>query len=77
MAGCYHISFAFESVINSMGKMWRLGRIERKKKRGQQRMGWFYSITDSMNRNLNKLWEGVEDRGACPWRGKSWTLLSN
>ena len=34
MAGCYHISFAFESVINSMGKMWRLGKIERKKKRG-------------------------------------------
>ena len=38
MAGCYHISFAFESVINSLGKTWRLGKIERKKKRGQH--GW-------------------------------------
>jgi hypothetical protein len=38
MAGCYHIRFAFESVINSLGKTWRLGKIERKKKRGQH--GW-------------------------------------
>ena len=67
MAGCYHISFAFESVINSLGKTWRLGKIERKKKRGQQWMGCLYSITDSMNMNLSNLWEVVEDRGACPW----------
>ena len=39
------------------------------------------SITDSMDMNLSKLWEIVEDRGACyaTVHGvtKSWTLLSN
>ena len=31
-------------------------------RRGQQRMKWLDSITDSMNMNLSKLWEIVEDR---------------
>ena len=35
-----------------------------KKRRGRQRMRWLDSITDSMNRNLSKLQEIVEDRGA-------------
>ena len=31
----------------------------------QQRMSWLDGIADAMDRDLNKLWEIVEDRGAC------------
>jgi len=40
--------------------------MEGKRRREQQRMRWFDSITDSMDVNLSKLLETVEDRGA--WR---------
>jgi len=41
-----------------------LGKIEGKRRRGQQRMRWSDSITDSTDLNLSKLQEVVEDRGA-------------
>ena len=41
-----------------------LGKIEGKRRRGQQRMKWLESITDSMGTNLGKLWEIVRDREA-------------
>ena len=41
-----------------------LGRIEGKRRRGQQRVRWLDSITFSMDVNLSKLWEMTEDRGA-------------
>ena len=41
-----------------------LGKIKGRRRRGRQRMRWLYSITNSMDRNLSKLQEMVEDRGA-------------
>ena len=43
-----------------------LRKIEGKRGRGQRRMGWLGSITDSTDMNLNKLQEVVKDRG--DWR---------
>ena len=48
---------------NLLEKISLLGKIEGKR-RGRQRMRWLGSITDSMDMNLNKLREMVEDRGA-------------
>ena len=42
-----------------------LGKIEDKRRRGQQRMRWLDSITDLMAVNLSKLPKMVKDRVAC------------
>ena len=51
---------------DSLEKTLMLGKIEGRRRRGQQRMTWLDSIIDSMDMNLSKLWEIVKDRGA--WR---------
>ena len=49
---------------DSLQKTLMMGKIKGKRRRGQQRMKWLDGVTDSMDINLSKLQEIVEDRGA-------------
>ena len=62
---------------DSLDKILMLRKTEGRRRRGRQRMRWSHSTTNSMDMNMNKFWQIVEDAGASCAAvhgvAKSWT----
>ena len=60
---------------NSLEKILMLGKMEDKRRRERQRLRWLDSISDSVDRNLSKLWAMVKDR--VTWHTAVYEVIKN
>ena len=77
-----HTHFGHIQYFGHLIEDWKaIQKIEGKRRRGQQRMRWLYSIIDSVHMHLGKLWKMVKDRevwsAAVHGLTKSWIWLSD